>query len=116
LRAALVVSGRKFSRRPPTTEAMIRLHRLGKPDEPIHVNPDLILMVEATPDTVVSLTVGTKILVAERPEEVVAAVRAWRASVLSVALGGRARLGRSTTLTLVRGTAGSPPVDPEDSR
>jgi len=84
---------------------VIRLHRLGHPEEPIHLNPDLILMVEATPDTVVSLTIGTKVLVAEAPEEVVAAVRAWRASVLSASLAGRPRIARHAELKLVRGAS-----------
>lgn len=81
---------------------MIRLHRLGHPEEPIHLNPDLVLMVEATPDTVVSLTIGTKVIVAEAPDEVVAAIRAWRASVLAASLGGRTRTPRSAELKLVR--------------
>ena len=87
--------------------SVIRLHRLGHPDEPIHLNPDLILTVEATPDTVVSLTVGTKVLVAERPQEVVDLVRAWRASILSAALPPRPP--RRGDLVLVRGAAGQAP-------
>ena len=96
---------------------MIRLHRLGAHREPIHLNPDLILMVEATPDTVVSLTVGTKVLVSERPEEVVEAVRAWRASVLAASLPpARRRASGPVSLALVRAAAGDgiprPPGEP----
>ena len=34
---------------------MIPLHRLTHPDDPVYINPDLIQMIEATPDTVVTL-------------------------------------------------------------
>jgi uncharacterized protein YlzI (FlbEa/FlbD family) len=87
---------------------VIRLHRLGHPDEDYHLNPDLILSIEATPDTVVTLTTHTKLLVTEPPEEVVAAVREWRSSVLAAALPRRARQGQVNGLTLVRGAAAEP--------
>ena len=62
---------------------MIRLHKLGRATpQPFHLNPDLVLTVEATPDTVVTLTTGSRLLVTETPEEVADAVRDWRASVL----------------------------------
>ena len=50
---------------------MISLHRLGHQAEEFHLNPDLIVTVEANPDTVITLTTGTKIVVAEPPERVV---------------------------------------------
>jgi uncharacterized protein YlzI (FlbEa/FlbD family) len=87
---------------------VIRLHRLGHPDEDLHLNPDLIVSVEATPDTVVTLTTTTKLLVTESPEDVVAAVRAWRSSVLAAALPQPARRDDVNGLALVRGTAGEP--------
>ena len=87
---------------------MIRLHRLGHPDEDYHLNPDLILSIEATPDTTVTLTTHTKLIVTERPEEVVAAVREWRCSVLEGALPRRARHGQVNALTLVRGAGAQP--------
>jgi flagellar protein FlbD len=65
---------------------MITLHRLGHRDEPFLLNPDLIATVEAHPDTVVSLTTHARLIVAESPAEVTAAVRAWRAGILSDAL------------------------------
>ena len=83
---------------------MIRLHRLGPRREPIHLNPDLFLLVEANPDTVVTLTTGTKLLVSESPEQVADAVRAWRASVLDAMTRGPRRA--PNPLSLVRGTAG----------
>jgi flagellar protein FlbD len=82
---------------------MIRLHRLGHEPHPFHLNPDLVLTVEANPDTVVTLTTGSRLLVMESPEQVVAAVRAWRASVLD-AMSRTPR--RSSAMSLVRGTAG----------
>lgn len=68
---------------------MITLHRIGHIGEPFHLNPDLIVTVEANPDTVVTLTTGTKIVVAEPPERVVEEIRAYRVSVLAGALDQR---------------------------
>jgi flagellar protein FlbD len=65
---------------------VIFLHRLGHRCEPFQLNPDLIVTVEATPDTVVTLTTGSRFVVAETPEEVGAIVRAWHVGVLSEAL------------------------------
>jgi uncharacterized protein YlzI (FlbEa/FlbD family) len=84
--------------------AMIRLHKLGHEPHPFHLNPDLVLSIEANPDTVVTLTTGSRLLVMESPEAVADAVRVWRASVLDA----MARVPRrsSASLALVRGTAG----------
>ncbi len=68
---------------------MIALHRLGHAAEPFLLNPDLVSVIEAHPDTVVSLTTGVKILVAESPEEITSLIRAWRADILRDALGPR---------------------------
>jgi flagellar protein FlbD len=65
---------------------MIRLHRLGSNYEPFYVNPDLIATMEGHPDVVLTLTNGTKIVVAESDDEVVAAVRRWRIDVMTEAL------------------------------
>jgi uncharacterized protein YlzI (FlbEa/FlbD family) len=82
---------------------MIRLHKLGRVPQPFHLNPDLIVTVEASPDTVVMLTTGSRLLVTETPEEVARAARDWRASVLDA----MARVPRRSagSLSLVRGTA-----------
>jgi flagellar protein FlbD len=85
---------------------MIRLHRLGHPHEDYHLNPDLIVSIEATPDTVVTLTTGVKLLVSEGPEEIVAAISEWRSRVLESALPARGGSGRLNGLSIVRGTAG----------
>ena len=81
---------------------MIRLHRLGHREEDFLLNPDLILSIEATPDTVVTLTTHTKLIVLERPEEVVELVRAWRASILEAGLP-RIRRRSDVPLHVVRG-------------
>jgi flagellar protein FlbD len=64
---------------------MIRLHRLTHPEHAFHLNPDLIETVEATPDTIVTLGDGTKLVVIETPEDVVVRIREWKASVISLA-------------------------------
>ena len=49
---------------------MIQLTRWGR-KEKFHLNPDLIKIVESTPDTVITLINGEKIVVEEKVEEVV---------------------------------------------
>jgi flagellar protein FlbD len=86
---------------------MIALHRLAHPDEPFYLNPDLIVSLEAHPDTVVALSTGAKVLVAEAPETIIGAVRDWRSSILSAAMRDLPR--RAAAMTLVRGgLAGAP--------
>jgi uncharacterized protein YlzI (FlbEa/FlbD family) len=68
---------------------MITLNRLGHHDEPFQLNPDMIVTVESTPDTVIALATGAKVVVSETPEEVAAAVSAYRSLVLSDALRRR---------------------------
>lgn len=62
---------------------MILVHRLK--GEPLFVNADLIESIESTPDTVLTLVDGRKAVVAESPAEIVARIRAFRASVLVAA-------------------------------
>jgi uncharacterized protein YlzI (FlbEa/FlbD family) len=81
---------------------VIRLHRLGHRDEVFHLNPDLIISIESTPDTVVSLTTHSKLIVTERPEEVVALVREWRAGILEQAFP-RVRRRNEVPLAVVKG-------------
>ncbi len=82
---------------------MIRLHKLGRDPQPFLLNPDLVLTIEAHPDTVVTLTTGSRLVVTESPEEVVNAVRQWRASVLD----SMSRVPRrANAMSLVRATAG----------
>ena len=65
---------------------MIEVHRLGAHGEPLWLNPDLIATIEAHPDTVVALTTGTKLVIADTVDEVIDRVRAWRVSVARDAL------------------------------
>ena len=45
---------------------------------PVYVNAALIETLESTPDTVITLTNGKKILVKENPEEVIARIIAFK--------------------------------------
>jgi flagellar protein FlbD len=65
---------------------MITLHRLGHTLEAFQLNGDLIMTVEATPDTVLTLTNGHKIVVAESPERVADEVRTEHIEVLAGAM------------------------------
>jgi flagellar protein FlbD len=65
---------------------MIPLHRLTHPTDPLYLNPDLIQTVEAHPDTVVSLTNSSKLVVSETPEAILHLIREWRAGILARAL------------------------------
>jgi flagellar protein FlbD len=51
---------------------MIALRRLN--NQPIMVNADLIESLETTPDTVVTLTSGNKLIVRDTPEEIQAKI------------------------------------------
>jgi flagellar protein FlbD len=92
---------------------MITLHRLGHKLEVFHLNPDLIFTVEANPDTVITLTTGVKIVVAELPQRVNAQIRAYRIDILSGALKRRqeerAEEARTSPVRL------APPIDQVDS-
>lgn len=52
---------------------------------PFALNPDLIERVDETPDTVITLVDGTKYLVRESLEDVVAAIMDYRARLLAAA-------------------------------
>ncbi len=57
-------------------EDMIRLTRINR--APLVLNSDLIEHVEATPDTVIALTTGQKLVVMESAEEVIQKVIEFR--------------------------------------
>lgn len=59
---------------------MIQLTRLN--NKPLMVNSDLIKFVEQAPDTLVTLITGEKIVVLEKPNEVLERIRQFRRSVL----------------------------------
>jgi len=68
---------------------MIAVHRLTHPDEIFFLNPDLIQTIEATPDTVVTLTNASKVIVREKPWQLVGLIREWRAGILKYSLAAR---------------------------
>ena len=55
---------------------MIRVTKLN--GDEIVINDDLIEFIESTPDTIISLTDGKKIMVKEDPDEIVRRVAAFR--------------------------------------
>ncbi len=61
---------------------MIHLTRLNH--SRVVLNCDLIEQIEATPDTVVSMTTGQKIMVLESTEEIIDRVRIFRRSIFTV--------------------------------
>ena len=65
---------------------MIELHRLGKGDEPFQLNPDLVMTIEAVPDTTIHLTTGNRVVVVESVEQVIEEIAAWRVRVLADSL------------------------------
>ena len=64
---------------------MIEVHH-GREERPLLVNADLIETVEATPDTVLTLTTGKKLIVRETPAEIVALDRGVPAAACNLAL------------------------------
>ncbi len=71
---------------------MIQLTRLNR--APIILNSDLIEHIEVTPDTVITLTTGQKLMVLESAEDVVERVISFRRAI--VRSGGCALLEVST--------------------
>jgi flagellar protein FlbD len=59
---------------------MIKVNRLNGTE--LWVNAEMIEFIEATPDTVISLISHSKILVVQRPQDVVDAVVAYRRKIL----------------------------------
>ena len=62
---------------------MIKLHRLR--GEELYLNADLIESLEVTPDTVLTLVDGRKLVVGDTPEAVIDAICRFRARVLFLA-------------------------------
>jgi flagellar protein FlbD len=60
---------------------MIRLTRLNQ--SPLVLNSDLIEHIEMTPDTVISLTTGQKLMVRETAEQIIERVINFRRAILS---------------------------------
>jgi flagellar protein FlbD len=83
---------------------MIELTRLN--GHPVVLNSDLIKLAESSPDTMLTLSNGEKIIVRESCEQVVEKVLAWRAKLLAevakFAPGSLAFLSSSSGGTLQR--------------
>jgi flagellar protein FlbD len=88
------------------TDTMITLHRLGHQVERFQLNPDLIVTVEANPDTTITLTTGAKIVVAEPPEKVAGDMRHHRVEVLAAAMERRHELHLEQNQQAPRRSAG----------
>ena len=71
---------------------MIQLTRINH--TPVVLNSDLIEHIEATPDTVISLTNGQKLMVREPVEEIVNKVIAFRRAIHRPENGGASCEGR----------------------
>lgn len=82
---------------------MIRIHRLTQPKHTILLNADHIQTIEATPDTVVTLLNGARIVVMESPDELIEEVRRWRASIAAVALEAAPAASRPRLTAIVSG-------------
>ena len=61
---------------------MIRVTRLN--DREVMVNADLVEFLESTPETIISMTTGRKIVVKESVEEVMRRVMEYRGRALPV--------------------------------
>jgi uncharacterized protein YlzI (FlbEa/FlbD family) len=94
---------------------MITLNRLGHSDEPFQLNPDMIVTVESTPDTVITLATGAKVVVAETPADVAAAVHDYRAGVLGEAFRRRSARRQSQPAPVHRDPPRLSAVDDEPS-
>jgi flagellar protein FlbD len=82
-------------------------------DERFAVNGDLIERVEETPDTVITLTNGTKHVVQESIDEIAEKVQIFKATTLALAtrLGEDPSIGPGAHLRIVPGVdEGGPPA------
>jgi flagellar protein FlbD len=93
---------------------VIRLHRLSARAEVFYLNPDLIVAIDSTPDTVVTLTTHQKVLVADKAEDVVAAIQKWRSSILAGAMPSTPQRRSEAGLVLVAATAANPPINHDE--
>ena len=63
------------------TAAMIAVTRLN--NRPLVINPDLIVSIEETPDTIITLSNGEKITVQEKVKEVIRRVIHFRRCIFN---------------------------------
>ncbi|HYF95571.1 MAG TPA: flagellar FlbD family protein [Symbiobacteriaceae bacterium] len=60
---------------------MIKVSRLRAHEPELVINAELIETVEATPDTVITLTTGHKVIVQESVDEIIRLVVAYKRSI-----------------------------------
>ncbi len=84
---------------------MIVVTRLNGP--PLALNCELIERVEETPDTVLTLTDGTKYVISESLEQVIERVRDFQASVNVATKRLESEIEREPNLRVIRGDHGS---------
>lgn len=72
---------------PAISTTMVKLNRLN--GAPVTVNAELIETVEATPDTIITLTSGKKLMVVESVDQIIEQVMTYRRSLLEAADGPR---------------------------
>jgi flagellar protein FlbD len=80
------------------SDLMIAVTRLN--GSALALNPSLIERIERTPDTVLSLTTGTKYVVHESMEDVLEKIVAFQASVIVMAERMRLQLQQDTDFAL----------------
>lgn len=73
---------------------MIRVNRMDRQE--MHLNPDQILSIEATPDVVITMFNGHRFIVRDSIDAIIGRIAAWRARVIRRAgsCGGRKYLRR----------------------
>jgi flagellar protein FlbD len=83
-------------------------------DERFAVNGDLIERIEETPDTVITLTNGTKHVVQESIDEIAEKVQVFKATTLALAtrLGEDPSIGPGSHLRIVHGVDDAEPSGP----
>lgn len=92
---------------------MILVHRIK--GEALFLNADLIEAVETTPDTVITLVDGRKLVVADDAKDIVDRVREFRASVLAATEHYRSGAAASLVVLPGRETEEPGPADTPDS-
>jgi flagellar protein FlbD len=89
---------------------VIRLTRLNQ--VPLVINSDLIEHVEITPDTVIALTTGQKILVRETADEVIERVIQFRRALLA-GLPANQALANPPMRQILAGRGHAAPIEEE---
>lgn len=79
---------------------MILVHRLR--GEPMFINCDLIESIESTPDTIITMVDGRRMVVGEDPQEVIDRIISHRAALMAASASYRA--GERPQLRLVEGS------------